>query len=78
MCKHLVISALVGKRVTGDNDSAIKKQLLFCNHLLDEKDFSIFTSNNDFKVNLTKNCLILLKRASNLNFLITKEEIFTV
>ena len=56
----------------------LKKQLLFCNHALDVEDFSIFTTNNDFKVNLVKNCLILLKRASNLNFLITKEEIFTV
>ena len=31
MCKHLGISALTGKRVKGDDDSAIKEHLLFCN-----------------------------------------------
>ena len=32
MCEHLEISALTGKRVKGDDDSAIKEHLLFSNH----------------------------------------------
>ena len=32
MCEHLEISALTGKRVKGDEDSAVKEHLLFCNH----------------------------------------------
>ena len=40
MCEHLGISALTGKRVKSDNDSAIKEHLLFCNHTADFKDFS--------------------------------------
>ena len=32
MCEHLGISALTGERVKGDDDSAIKEHLLFCNH----------------------------------------------
>ena len=49
MCEHLGISALTGKRVKGDDDSAIKEHLLFCNHKPDFEDFSILaTSNNDF------------------------------
>ena len=46
MCKHLGISALTGKRVKGDDDSAIKEHLLFGNHAPDFEDFSISTNNN--------------------------------
>ena len=35
MCEHLGISAVTGKRVKGDDDSAIKEHLLFCNHTPD-------------------------------------------
>ena len=51
MCKHLGISALTGKRVKGNDDSATKEHLLFCNHKPDFEDFSILAANNnDFKV----------------------------
>ena len=59
MCEHLGISALTGKRVKGDDDSAIKEHLLFCNHTPEFEDFSILTSNNnDFKVTLMESLLI--------------------
>ena len=59
MCEHLGISALTGKRVKGDDDSAIKQHLLFCNHTTDFEDFSILaTNNNNFKVTLTESLLI--------------------
>ena len=59
MCEHLGISALTGKRVKGDDDSAIKEHLLFCNHKPDFEDFSILaTNNNDFKVTLMESLLI--------------------
>ena len=59
MCKHLRISALTGKRVKGDDDFAIKGNLLFCNHTPDFEDFSILeTNNNDFKVTLMESLLI--------------------
>ena len=59
MCKHLGISALTGKRVKGDDDSAIKEHLLFCNHTPDFEDFSILaTNNNNFKVTLMESLLI--------------------
>ena len=59
MCEHLGISALTGKRVKGDDDSAIKEHLLFCNHTPDFEDFSILaTNNNDFKVTLMESRLI--------------------
>ena len=59
MHEHLGISALTGKRVKGDNDSAIKQRLLFCNHAPDFEDFSILaTNNNDFKVRLMESLLI--------------------
>ena len=38
MCEHLGISARTGKRVKGDDDSAIKVNLLFCNHTPDFED----------------------------------------
>ena len=58
MCDHLGISALTGKRVKGDDDSAIKEHLLFCNHTLDFEDFSILATNNDFNVTLMESLLI--------------------
>ena len=58
MCEHLGISALTGKRVTGDDDSAIEEHLLFCNRTPDFEDFSILaTNNNDFKVTLMESLL---------------------
>ena len=58
MCEHLGISALTGKRVKGDDDSAITEHLLFCNHTPDFEDFSILaTNNNDFKVTLMESLL---------------------
>ena len=82
ICKHLEISALTGKRVKGDDDFAIKEQLLFCNHTPDFEDFSILaTNNNNFKVTL--NDILLINRYHSLlnknkqslpfNFLIAKE-----
>ena len=59
MYKHLEISALTGKGVKGDDDSAIKEHLLFCNHTPDFEDFSILATNiNDFKVTLMESLLI--------------------
>ena len=59
MCEPLGISALTRKRVKGDDDSAIKEHLSFCNHTPDFEDFSIrTTNNNDFKVTLMENLLI--------------------
>ena len=53
------ISAFTKKRVKGDEDSAIKEHLLFCNHTPDFEDFSILaTNNNDFKVTLIEDFLI--------------------
>ena len=53
MCEHLGVFALTGKRVKGDNDSAIKEHHLFCNLSTGFADFSILaSSNNDFKVTL--------------------------
>ena len=51
--------ALTGKKAKGDNDSAIKEHLLFCNHSPDFEDFSFLTTkNNDFKVILMESFLI--------------------
>ena len=59
MCDHLEVSALTGKRVKGDKDSAVKEHPLFCNHSSVFDDFYILTScSNDFKVTLTENLLI--------------------
>ena len=50
---------LKGKRVKGDDDSAIKEHHLFCNHIPNFEDFSILaTNNNDFEVMLMKSLLI--------------------
>ena len=41
----------LGKKVKGDDDSAIEEHLLFCNTSPDFENFSILTtSNNEFKV----------------------------
>ena len=50
MCEHLWDSALTGKRLNEDNNSAIKEHL-FCHHASGFYNFSILASNsNDFKV----------------------------
>ena len=59
MCEQLGISALTGKRVKGDDDSAIKEHLLFCNPTPDFEDFSILATNSsDFKATLMESLLI--------------------
>ena len=59
VCEHLGISVLIGKRVKGDDDSAIKEYFLFCNQAIDFEDFSILpTSNIDFKVTLMESLQI--------------------
>ena len=59
MCEHFGVSPLTGKRVEGDNNSAIKEHHLFCNHSSCFDDFSILaTNNNDFKVTLMESLLI--------------------
>ena len=59
MCEHLGVSPFTGKRVKGDNDSAIKEHHLFCNHSSGFDEFSILANNNnDFKVTLMKSLLI--------------------
>ena len=59
MCEHLGASALIGKRVKGDNDPAIKEHHLFCNYLSGFDDFSVLASNNnDFKVTLMEGLLV--------------------
>ena len=55
----LGVSALTGKRVKGDSDSAVKEYHLFCNHSSGFDDFSILANNNnDFKVTLMESLLI--------------------
>ena len=59
MCEHLGVSALVGKRGKGDNDSAIKEHHLFCSHSSGFDNFLILVSNNnDFKMTLMEILLI--------------------
>ena len=58
IAEYLGVSALTGKRVKGDNDSAIKEHHLFYNHSSGFDNFSILASNNDFKVTLMENLLI--------------------
>ena len=43
MCQHLGVSALIRKRIKGDNDSAIKEHHLFCSHLPGFDEFSKLT-----------------------------------
>ena len=59
MCEHLGVSALTGKSVKGNNDSAIKEHI-FCNKWSGFDNFSILASNiNDFKVTLMETLLII-------------------
>ena len=59
MCEHLGVSALTGKRVKVDDDSAINEHRLFCNHSSGFDDFSILAiNNNDFKTTLMESLLI--------------------
>ena len=59
MCEHLRFSTLTGKRVNGNDDSAIKEHLLFCNYAPDFEDFSVLaTNNNDVNITLMKSLLI--------------------
>ena len=59
MCEHFGVSAVTGKRVKGDNDSALKEHHLFRNHSSGFDDFSTLASNNnDFKVTLLESLLI--------------------
>ena len=44
MCEHLGISTFTWKRVKGNDDSAIKEHLLFCNHTPDFEDFVVVHS----------------------------------
>ena len=49
----------LGKELKGDDDSAIKRHFLFCNHAPDFEDFSILATNkNDFKGTLMESFLI--------------------
>ena len=59
MCENLEVSALTGKKVKGDDDSAMKEHHLFCNHSSGFDDFFVLVSNNnDFKVTLMDSLLI--------------------
>ena len=59
MCEDLRISSFTGKRVKGDDDSAIKERFLFCSHTRDFEDFSVLaTENSNFKFTLMENLLI--------------------
>ena len=59
MCEHLGISTLTEKRVKGDDDSAIKKLILFCDDAPDFEDFLILATNNsNFRVTLMESLLI--------------------
>ena len=59
MCEHLGISALTGRTVKRDNDSAMEERHLFCNDSAGFDDFYILASNNnDFKGTLMVSLLI--------------------
>ena len=59
MCEQLDILALTRKRGKSDDDSAVKKRLLFCYHAPDLEEFSILsTKNNNFKATLMESLLI--------------------
>ena len=44
MCEHLGISTFTSKRVKGNDNSAIKEHLLFCNQTPDFEDFVVVHS----------------------------------
>ena len=59
MCENPEVSAFSGKRVKGDNNSAVKEHHLFCNYSSGFGDFSILASNsNGFNVTLMESLLI--------------------
>ena len=59
MYEHLGVSALTGKRIQGDDDSAIKEHHLLCSHSYGFDDFSILVGNsNDLKVTLMDRPLV--------------------
>ena len=64
-CEHLGISPLTGKRVTSVFQStAIKDQLLYCQHSPTMDDFSILCSeSNNFKLTLMESILIIRDKA---------------
>ena len=41
MCEQLSMSTLTGEKVTGDDDSVIKEELLFCNRSYVFKVFKV-------------------------------------
>ena len=57
LCQHLGVSALTGKRVKGDNDSAVKENHLCCNHSSGFDGVSILANNN--KVTLMESLLTI-------------------
>ena len=58
MCEHLRISTLTVKIGKGDDDSVIKENLLFFNHVPDFEDSSVLTTNNNnFKFTLMESLL---------------------
>ena len=61
MCELLGVSALAGKRVTGDNDYPIKEHHLFCNRSFGFDNFSILASNSN-KVTVTLMESLLINR----------------
>ena len=68
MSENHGVSALTGKRVKGDNNSAIKEHNLICNHSSNFDEFSILASNNNnFKVTLMESFLINRDHHSPLN-----------
>ena len=59
MRKHLGVSALTGKRVKGNDDSALKNTFIFVYHAPGIEDCSILAGNsNDFKVTLMESLRI--------------------
>ena len=86
MCEHLGILKLTKKRVKGDDDSAIKEHLLFCDHAPDFEDFSVLTSNINDQVTLMESLIInRLHPPLNKNkqlylwdFLMAKEQSFII
>ena len=59
MCEHLEVFALTGKRVKGENNSAIKEHHLYFSRSSGFDNFSILaTNNNDFNVTLMESLLI--------------------
>ena len=65
MCEHLLASALTGKNIKWNNDSAIQEHHLYYNHSSGFDNFSILASNNnDFKVTLMVRLLVKIDHSS--------------